>query len=565
MSRARATRAGHRHVARAPQRGSSAQDRGTVGLTWSSAGTLYRGRGFGGMMVALAPNRCGRAAIMLAAAVSLSALSLSACAVGPNFVPPEAPPVGRYTKEPLQNPSAADNIRTRQGGSADQSFVSGADIPGQWWTLFHSKALNQLVEQALANNPNLEAAQASLRIAQQNVLAQKGTLYPSLSATPQAQGVLAPGLDLQSPLNNESRYLYSLYTPQAVVSYNPDVFGGNRRQIESLEATTENQRFQLEAAYLSLTGNVVAAAIQEAALRAQIDATRKVIQAQTEVLQLFNKQLSLGQIAGADVVQQQAALALSQQLLPPLEKQLAQQRNLLTALAGRLPSNEIAETFQLSALRLPTRLPVSLPSRLVQQRPDVKAAEALVQQASASVGVAVANRLPQFSLTATGGSSAVRLAQVANPGAAFFTIIGQATAPIFDAGTLFRRQRAAEETLTQAQAQYKATVITAFQNVADALRALQADAKAVAAADAAVSATNQSLGLIRKQYTAGAVTSTQVLIAQQGYLSALVTSAAARATQYGDSAALFVALGGGWWNRNDVAPPPPETDPLKFL
>ncbi|MGU3340203.1 efflux transporter outer membrane subunit [Methylobacterium mesophilicum] len=516
-------------------------------------------------MVALAPNRCGRAAIMLAAAVSLSALSLSACAVGPNFVPPEAPPVGRYTREPLQNPSAADNIRTRQGGSADQSFVSGADIPGQWWTLFHSKALNQLVEQALANNPTLEAAQASLRIAQQNVLAQKGTLYPSLTATPQAQGILAPGLDLQSPLNNESRYLYSLSTPQAVVAYNPDVFGGNRRQIESLEATTENQRFQLEAAYLSLTGNVVAAAIQEAALRAQIDATRKVIQAQTEVLQLFNKQLSLGQIAGADVVQQQAALALSQQLLPPLEKQLAQQRNLLTALAGRLPSDEIAETFQLSALRLPTKLPVSLPSRLVQQRPDVKAAEALVQQASASVGVAVANRLPQFSLTATGGSSAVRLAQVANPGAAFFTIIGQATAPIFDAGTLFRRQRAAEETLTQAQAQYKATVITAFQNVADALRALQADAKAVAAADAAVSATNQSLGLIRKQYTAGAVTSTQVLIAQQGYLSALVTSAAARATQYGDSAALFVALGGGWWNRNDVAPPPPETDPLKFL
>ena len=560
MSRMRVARAPGRHVAGGPQRGSGTQDRGTVGLTRPSARTLYQERGFGGMMVELAPNRCGRAAAMLAAA-----LSLSACAVGPNYVPPEAPPVGRYTKEPLKNPSAADNIRTRQGGSADQSFVSGADIPGQWWTLFHSKALNQLVEQALANNPTLEAAQASLRIAQQNVLAQKGTLYPSLTATPQAQGVLAPGLDLQSPLNNQTNYLYSLYTPQAVVAYNPDVFGGNRRQIESLEATTENQRFQLEAAYLSLTANVVAAAIQEAALRAQIDATRKVIQAQTEVLQLFNKQLSLGQIAGADVVQQQAALALSQQLLPPLEKQLAQQRNLLTALAGRLPSDEIAETFQLSALRLPTNLPVSLPSRLVQQRPDVKAAEALVQQASASVGVAVANRLPQFNLTATGGSSAVKIAQVANPGAAFFSIIGQATAPIFDAGTLFRRQRAAEEGLTQAQAQYKATVITAFQNVADALRALQADAKAVAAAEAAVSATNQSLGLIRKQYTAGAVTSAQVLIAQQGYLSALITSAAARATQYGDSAALFVALGGGWWNRNDVAPPPPETDPLKFL
>ncbi len=523
----------------------------------------------GGIMTSRGRNGAARIAAARTTrgvvAGSFAAAWLSACAVGPNFVPPEAPPATRYTKETLANPSAADSVRTRQGGSADQSFVSGADIPGQWWTLFHSKALNRLVEQALANNPNLEAAQAGLRIAQQNVLAQKGTLYPTLTATPQAQEAQAPGLNLQSPLNNQSQYLYSLFTPQAVVSYSPDVFGGNRRQIESLEATTENQRFQLEAAYLSLTANVVAAAIQEASLRAQIDATRKVIQAQTEVLGLYNKQLSLGQIAGADVVQQQAALALSQQLLPPLEKQLAIQRDLLTALAGRLPSDEVSETFTLSALRLPTRLPVSLPSRLVQQRPDVKAAEALVQQASANVGVAVANRLPQFNISVTGGSSAVRLAQVVNPGASFFTIIGQTTAPIFDAGTLFRRQRAAEETLTQAQAQYKAVVITAFQNVADALRALQADAKAVAAAEAAEQATGKSLELIRKQYTAGAVNSTQVLIAQQGYLSALITSAGARATQYADTAALFVALGGGWWNRNDVAPAPPETDPLKFL
>ena len=496
---------------------------------------------------------------------AMLAAQLGACAVGPNFVPPADPPVMRYTKEPLANPSAADAITTRQGGSADQSFVAGADIPGQWWTLFRSKALNRLVAEALANNPNLEAAQASLRVAQQNVLAQKGTLFPTVTANPQAQGSRAPALDLQSPLQNQNQFLYSLYTPQVLVSFNPDVFGGNRRQIESLEATAENQRFQLEAAYLSLTANVVAAAIQEASLRAQIDATKRVIQAQTEVLELYNKQLRLGQIAGADVVQQQAQLSLSQQLLPPLEKQLAQQRNLLTALAGRLPSEEVGQTFTLASLRLPTKLPVSLPSRLVQQRPDVKAAEALVQQASANVGVALANRLPQFSISATGGASAVRIAQLTNPGAAFFTIIGQATAPIFDAGTLYRRQRASEEALTQAQAQYRATVITAFQNVADTLRALQADAKAVAAASAAEKATGESLELIRKQYAAGAVNSTQVLIAQQGYLSALVTSAGARATQYADTAALFQALGGGWWNRMDVATPPPETDPAKFL
>ncbi len=504
---------------------------------------------------------------LVAAGLSLAGLgaTLGGCMVGPDYRPPADPPVTRYTKEPLKNPSAADAIRTQQGGSADQSFASGADIPGQWWTLFRSKRLNRLVEEALANNPTLDAAQASLRIAQQNVLAQRGTLFPTLTANPQALGARAPGLDLQSPLQDQSQYLYSLYTPQVIVAFNPDVFGGNRRQIQALEAEAENQRFQLEAAYLSLTANVVTAAIQEAALRAQIEATKRVIQAQTEILDLYNKQLKLGQIAGADVVQQQAALSLSQQQLPPLEKQLAQQRNLLTALTGRFPSDEVSETFTLSALHLPTRLPVSLPSHLVQQRPDVKAAEAQVKEASANVGVAVANRLPQFNITATAGSSAVRLAQLTNPAAGFFTIIGQTTQPIFDAGTLYRRQRASEESLNQAQAQYRATVIAAFQNVADSLRALQADARAVAAASAAERATGESLGLVRKQYAAGAVNATLVLIAQQGYLSALVTSAGARATQYADTAALFQALGGGWWNRSDVAPPPPETDPAKFL
>ncbi|WP_238184001.1 efflux transporter outer membrane subunit, partial [Methylobacterium trifolii] len=339
-------------------------------MTPAGAAALYAtdGAGIGGVMAGAALiGRCGGSLARTLVVAGL--VGLGACAVGPNYLAPEDPPATRYTKERLKDPSAADAIATRQGGSADQSFVSGADIPGQWWTLFRSKALNRLVAEALANNPNLEAAQAALRIAQQNVLAQKGTLYPTVTANPQGLVAQAPGLDLQSPLQNQNRYLYSLYTPQVLVSFNPDVFGGNRRQIEALEATAENQRFQLEAAYLSLTANVVAAAVQEAALRAQIDATKRVIQAQTEVLQLYNKQLSLGQIAGADVIQQQASLSLSQQLLPPLEKQLAQQRNLLTALAGRLPSEEVAETFTLASLRLPTKLPVSLPSRLVQQRP----------------------------------------------------------------------------------------------------------------------------------------------------------------------------------------------------
>jgi NodT family efflux transporter outer membrane factor (OMF) lipoprotein len=506
----------------------------------------------------------GAAFLRRTASVAVLAM-LGGCMVGPDYVPPVDPPVTRYTREPLANPTATDKVTTRQGGSADQNFVSGADVPGQWWTLFHSPALNRLVEEALANNPNLDAAQAALRIAQQNVEAQRGTLFPQVGFNGLGSRQKVPGGALQSPLNDQRQLFYSLYTPQVTVSFVPDVFGGNQRQIESLEAQAENQRFQLEAAYLSLTANVVLAAIQEASLRAQIDATKRVIQAQTEVLTLYNKQLSLGQIAGADVVVQQAALSVSMQLLPPLEKQLAIQRNLLTALVGRFPSEEISQTFTLASLRLPTRLPVSLPSNLVQQRPDVKAAEANVMQASAQVGVAVANRLPQFNITANGGSSAVKISQLATSAATFYGIVGTVAQPIFDAGTLFRRQRAAEETLDQAQAQYRAVVIGAFQNVADALRALQSDAQAVAAAAAAEKATSQSLDLIRKQYTAGAINSTQVLIAQQSYLSAIVTSAGARANQYADTAALFQALGGGWWNRNDVRPPKRERDPAPFL
>ena len=508
------------------------------------------------------PRRRARRFLALLAGL---ASALGGCAVGPDFLPPADPKVSGYTRERLRDPRAAKGLSTTEGGSADQDFVKGADIPGQWWTLFRSKPLNRLVEEALANNPTLDAAQASLRMARENILAQKGTLFPQVGFNGLASYQKAPGGDLQSPLSNQRDLTYSLFTPQVQVSFVPDVFGGNRRQIEALEAQAETQRFQLEAAYLTLTANVVLAAIQEASLRAQIDATKKVIQAQTEILNVYNKQLSLGQIAGADVIQQQAQLSVSQQLLPPLEKALAQQRNLLTALVGRLPSNEVSQTFTLDSLRLPTKLPVSLPSQLVQQRPDVKAAEAQVQAASAGIGVAVANRLPQFNISAAGGSSAVRIAQLASSAAFFYSVVGTIAQPLFDAGTLYRRQRASEEALNLAQAQYRQVVITAFQNVADVLRALQSDADAVAAATAAEKATGESVALIRRQFEAGAVNSAQLLFGQQAFLSALVTSATARANQYADTVALFQALGGGWWNRVDVKRPRLETDPAPFL
>ncbi|WP_308220153.1 efflux transporter outer membrane subunit [Methylobacterium crusticola] len=502
-----------------------------------------------------------RAAVRALAAALLLA-SVSACMVGPDFRGAAPPPVGRYTREPLRDPEVPAGAR--EGGAVRQTFAPGLDVPGAWWTLFRSKALTSLVTEALARNPTLEAAQASLRAARANAEAQRGALFPQVAFGGQASANKAPGGDLQSPLNDNS-LTYSLVTPQVTVSFVPDVFGGTRRALESLEAQTEVQRWQLEAAYLSLTANVVAAAIQEAALRGQIAATEKVIQAQTDLLTLITKQSNAGQVAGADVVQQSALLAQSQQLLPPLQRALAQQRNLLTALVGRLPSEEVSQTFTLSALHLPRTLPVSLPSRLIQQRPDVKAAEAAVHAASAQVGVAVAARLPQFTLSGVAGASATNFANLLNPAASLWTVAGAVAQPLFDAGTLFRRQRAAEEGLVQAQAQYRATVITAFQNVADALRALQADARAVAAAGAALTASQQSVELVRKQFSLGAVSSASLLITQSAYLQALVSQSQAQANQYADTAALFQALGGGWWNRQDVRPAREPADPAPFL
>ena len=259
------------------------------------------------------------------------------------------------------------------------------DIPGQWWTLFHSKPLNDLIEQALKANPDLEAAQAALRGAWENVYAQQGAFFPSVEANYNPTRQKTAGV-LTSPLAN-SNYTYSLHTAQVTVAYTPDVFGGTRRQVESLKAQADSQRFQLEAAYLTLTSNVVAAAIQEAALRGQIAATRRIIEIQSHSLELLRRQYALGQIANADVVAQEAALAQAQAMLPPLEKQLAQQRDLLARLVGRFPSETLPEEFELSSLQLPQELPVSLPSKLVEQRPDVRSAEEQLHAASAEIGV----------------------------------------------------------------------------------------------------------------------------------------------------------------------------------
>jgi len=487
-------------------------------------------------------------------ALSLATAALLAgCAVGPDFKPPAAPNVSGYTQEPLTSATAA---AATMGGGA-QRFVRALDLPGQWWALLHSKKLNTLMGSALAANPDLAAAQAALVVAKQNVYAQQGLLFPAISGNFTGSRELAP---IGTPSDfGAPNPIFNLFTAQLNVSYVPDVFGGTRRSIEALAAQANSQRFALEATYLTLTSNLAGAAVQEASLRGQIVATRSIIKIETDVLSLLQRQYKLGEIAEADVVAQQAALAQVEQTLSPLEKQLAQQRDLLIALSGGLPSQGLPQTFELSAFRLPRNLPVSLPAQLIEQRPDVRAAEANLQAASAQIGVAIANRLPNVALTGNPGSTALAVNQLFTPGTEFWVISGSITQPIFEGGALLHRELAAKAAYKQALAQYRGAVVTAFQNVADALHAIQSDAVALQKAVASEKATFKSLDITRKRMQLGDINYLALLNAQQAYQQALMSVVQAKAARYADTVALFQALGGGWWNRSDVQQESPVT------
>ena len=355
-----------------------------------------------------------------------------------------------------------------------------------------------------------------------------------------------------SPVTNTSALNYSLYTPQVSVSFVPDVFGLNRRTVESLQAQEQQARFALAATHITLSSNVAAAAIQEASLRAQIDATHELITINTNMLQILRNQYAKGYASKLDVAAQESQLAQVAATLPPLLKQLAQQRDLLAALSGGFPNQDLPEKFELSSLQLPQELPVSLPSQLVEQRPDVRQAEENLHSASAQIGIAVANRLPSFALTADAGSMAVVFGHLFSGGNGFWDVAAGVTQPIFDGGTLLHRERAAKAAYTQAAEQYRSTVLTAFQNVADTLNALQQDADALKAAAAAKDAASVTLDLTKKQFQSGYVNYLALLSAEQAYQQAVINLVQAQANRYADTAALFQALGGGWWNRADI-------------
>jgi NodT family efflux transporter outer membrane factor (OMF) lipoprotein len=505
-------------------------------------------------------------------------LALSACAVGPDFVKPDPPKDAGYSPKPLPIKTAS---AAAYGGGA-QHFVEGADIPFDWWTTFQSPALDALVEKAFKANPTIEQAKAALQQAEENVYAQQGFFYPTVglgyqferqavagnlanSVAPGLQGngrVILPSV---SPSGKPEPLYFNFHTAQVTVSYSPDVFGLNRRQVESLEAQAAVQRYELEATYITLAANVVAAAIQEVSVRTQIAAVNEIIAVNQKGLDLLHTQQKSGYAMGIDVAAQEAALAAAKAMLPPLQSQLEQTRDLIRALVGNLPNEDVVHKFELTSLHMPADLPVSVPSKLVSQRPDVAAAEEQLRSANAQVGVAVADRLPMINITGAAGGTATEFTQMFGPGGPFWNIIGSVTQTVFDGGTLLHRERAADQALYQAAAQYRSTVIGAYQNVADTLHALVSDADALAAATEAEKAAKKTLDLTQAQMSGGYVNYLILMSAEQAYEQSLIALVQAQATRFGDTAALFQALGGGWWNRkSDVADAAGGASPLRL-
>lgn len=467
--------------------------------------------------------------------------SLSGCGLfGPEYKRPPLPDSAGYAEKPVP-----EQTRVADGNAGDvQRFVSGRDIPGDWWKVFGSQALSDLVIAAFAASPDVEAAKATLKQAQANARAANTSWLPTANAKLSADRV---GLS-SAILGQEVSEVFTLNTATVNASYPIDVFG-TLRKVQSADAQTLDQRFQLEAAYLTLSSNIVVAAIQEASLRAQIEATEQLVATKRRLYGLVERQFDLGGATMADVLAQQSAVAQSETNLPSMRNSLEQQRTLLRNLAGRFPSDPLLEKFAFSDLRLPEELPVSLPSSLVEQRPDIRSAEAQLRGAYAQVGIAVANMLPQLSLSGVGGRIGISSVTLG-----IWDVGISLSLPIFDAGKLIYQRQAADAGLDATKARYRSTVLHAFRNVADALQALESDAEAVAAQRRVEKIAAASLNVAEKQFASGSTSVLTLLNAQSQYEQARIGLIQAQARRLSDTAALYQALGGGWWNRPGPAP-----------
>ncbi len=473
--------------------------------------------------------------VLTTTAFLLSSTLLAGCAAGPDFTPPQPPHVSSYGPEGM--PRETGSAKTELGGI--QRFEPGKEISATWWDLFQSPELNHLIDRALKGNPSLEAAQAALRGAEETAKASGGAFFPSVSGSASDNRNKSSGSG--NPL--------TVYNTSVEISYAPDIFGATRRTVESAEAKAEAANFELEAVYLTLVSNVVSTAIKEASLRDQIAATKSIIAAQKKQLDLTRQQFAAGSVSRAAVLSQESNLASSEASLPALENSLAQARHMMSTLLGQFPSEDIGATFTLTNLKLPENIPVSLPSQLVKQRPDIRASEALLKAANADIGIAMAAMLPQFSLTGSYGVSAARVADMFSPTTAVWGLGASLLQPLFQGGELLHKKRASVAAFDQAAAEYRATVLEAFQDVADSLKALETDAQALKSQLAAERAAAANLELTTQQFNAGAISNIDLLTAQTSYQQAKIALVQAKAARLADTAALFQALGGGWQKR----------------
>ena len=467
----------------------------------------------------------------------LCVLSLQGCAVGPDFERPAPPAEKAYSREPMR-------AMTAEGET--QHLLPGAELRADWWRLFGSEPLDAVVAQALANSPTLAAAQANLRQSQDELRAGEGVYFPRLDLN--AGGERARSAPIETGSSAKST-VFNVVTLSGVISYPLDLFGGARRALEGQQAQVENQGYALRAATLALTANVVLACIAQAAYEAQLEAERQLIALEREQLRSIEAQAKAGMAPFANVLSQRSLIASDEATLALLDQRATQARHLLAQLQGLSPAQAPDAAINLTDLELPRDLPLSLPSALVRQRPDILSAEAQLHMASANIGVATAAEFPSFGLSAGYGGAGSGLGNLSAASGRFWSIGPSLTLPLFHGGTLRGERDAAVDAFDTQQALYRQTVLAAFAQVADALKALQVDAVVLQAQGDAEQAAAQALSLLRANYRAGLVAALDVLAAEVQYRQALIGKLRARAQRQQDTVALFAAFGGGWWNE----------------
>ncbi|UMM63998.1 efflux transporter outer membrane subunit [Aristophania vespae] len=483
-------------------------------------------------------------------------ISLCGCVIGPKGETPPLPAHTDYRNTPLKHTAGQDS---KDSALRRQDIIQGLDIPGKWWEVFKNPQLNSLIEQALANNHDLKAMQEGLKVAWEQRRVEGAALYPTISAQ------FIPSRNKTSKaLSNvpyENQWLYNLHTAQLNIGYVPDLWGGERQAIRAAAAQANIQRFQLEATALTLISNIVNGAITEASFRAQIAAKQALIAQQKEILSVTEKQQKLGDQSKLDSLMQQNALAQLEADLPPLQRDLAQTRNQLATLAGMTPNQDLP-VFTLDDFTLPEKMPLSLPSALLEQRPDIRAAQEQMHAAAAEVGIAIANRLPNLQLSAMPGQIVGHMSQMFKTGYGNWDLMATITQPIFQGGSLLHAQRAAKKQLHQATETYKSTVLSAVGDVSDSLHAIQYDSEALLAEQKSLDTAQKSYKIALARKKLGDISQIELLAAQSAVAQSQLSFVQAKAVRFSDSVGLFQALGGGWWHRNDLGLPPEEAKRL---